>query len=106
MSAVSEAQTIITKARLPDAMPARRGFLQTLAYHARRNPIGTIGAVVILTVVLVALLAPLIAPFEPTAQKARRLLPPSATHLLGTDELGRDAFSRIVFGRASRSTSA
>jgi peptide/nickel transport system permease protein len=41
---------------------------------------------------------PMIAPFEPTAQKARRLLAPSAAHLLGTDELGRDVFSRIVFG--------
>ena len=47
---------------------------------------------------LMALLAPVIAPYDPSAQAARRLLPPSAEHLMGTDELGRDVFSRVVHG--------
>lgn len=64
----------------------------------RRNPIGTIGAVIILIVLIVAVAAPLIAPHSPTAQDGRRLQPPSATYPLGTDELGRDVFSRIVYG--------
>ena len=63
-----------------------------------RNPIGMVGAVVVLLTVVVAIAAPLIAPYDPDAQLAMRLLPPSSEHLMGTDELGRDTFSRIVFG--------
>jgi peptide/nickel transport system permease protein len=63
-----------------------------------RNPIGLIGAAVVLLTVAVALAAPLIAPYDPDAQESERLLPPSWNNLMGTDELGRDTFSRIVFG--------
>jgi peptide/nickel transport system permease protein len=63
-----------------------------------RNPIGLIGAAVVLLTVVVALAAPLIAPYDPDAQESERLLPPSGSNLMGTDELGRDTFSRIVFG--------
>ena len=63
-----------------------------------RNPIGLVGAAVVLLTVVVALAAPLIAPYDPDAQESERLLPPSVTNLMGTDELGRDTFSRIVFG--------
>jgi peptide/nickel transport system permease protein len=63
-----------------------------------RNPIGLLGAVIVLSTVVIALTAPLIAPYAPDAQQAKRLLSPSWDHLLGTDELGRDTFSRIVFG--------
>jgi peptide/nickel transport system permease protein len=63
-----------------------------------RNPIGLIGAAVVLLTVVVALAAPLIAPYDPDAQESERLLPPSESNLMGTDELGRDTFSRIVFG--------
>lgn len=63
-----------------------------------RNPIGMVGALVVLLTIVVAIAAPLIAPYDPDAQLATRLLPPSSEHLMGTDELGRDTFSRIVFG--------
>lgn len=63
-----------------------------------RNPIGIIGAGIILLTVLVALCAPLLAPYSPSEQKAKRLLPPSHAHVMGTDELGRDTLSRIVYG--------
>ncbi len=63
-----------------------------------RNPIGMIGAVIIVLTVLIALLAPLIAPYSPSEQKAKRLLGPSRVHLMGTDELGRDTLSRIIYG--------
>jgi peptide/nickel transport system permease protein len=66
--------------------------------HRWRNPIGLVGAAVVLITVVVALAAPLIAPYDPDAQESERLLPPSGTNLMGTDELGRDTFSRIVFG--------
>jgi peptide/nickel transport system permease protein len=63
-----------------------------------RNPIGITGAVIVIVVILMAIFAPLIAPYDPDAQQSKRLLPPSREHLMGTDELGRDTFSRIIYG--------
>ncbi len=63
-----------------------------------RNPIGMVGAVIVFLTVIMAIFAPVIAPYDPDAQDHDRLLPPSWTNLMGTDELGRDTFSRIVFG--------
>jgi peptide/nickel transport system permease protein len=48
--------------------------------------------------IVVAIAAPLLAPYDPASQAARRLLPPSLSHLMGTDELGRDTASRIIYG--------
>jgi peptide/nickel transport system permease protein len=56
------------------------------------------GAAVVLLLVLLAIAAPLIAPFDPLAQPSRRLLQPGQGHLLGTDEFGRDVLSRIIYG--------
>lgn len=63
-----------------------------------RNPIGIAGAIIVLATVLIAIFAPLIAPYDPASQGSIRLLAPSWEHLMGTDELGRDTFSRIVYG--------
>jgi peptide/nickel transport system permease protein len=64
-----------------------------------RDRIGMIGAVLVVIVMLAALLAPWLAPYDPTEIHARdRLQGPSLTYLLGTDELGRDLFSRALFG--------
>ena len=63
-----------------------------------RNPIGIIGAVIILITVLIAIFAPLIAPYSPSSQNGKRLLSPGRAHLMGTDELGRDTLSRIIYG--------
>lgn len=49
-------------------------------------------------IALVCIFAPLVAPFDPTAQSSDRFATPSLTHLFGTDELGRDLFSRVLFG--------
>ena len=58
-----------------------------------------LGGLFLLTVFLImALLAPLIAPFDPNAMDYEMMEPPSATHILGTDDLGRDLFSRIIYG--------
>lgn len=63
-----------------------------------RNPIGVVGLSIVLMTILVAVFAPVIAPYSPSSQAFVRLQSPSWEHLMGTDELGRDTFSRIVFG--------
>lgn len=64
-----------------------------------RTPLGAISAGVVLLYLLVALFAPLIAPYPPEATSlAARLQPPSSEHWLGTDVLGRDIFSRVLYG--------
>lgn len=72
-------------------------YRQWLAF--KRNPMAVAGLGIVVLLLLVAAFAPLIAPFDPIAQALdKRLLPPSATNWFGTDALGRDIFSRIVFG--------
>jgi peptide/nickel transport system permease protein len=74
-----------------------RAYLGWLAF--RRNPIGVAGLVIVLALLVVAALAPWLAPYEPNvANTVNRLRPPSADHWFGTDELGRDILSRIVHG--------
>jgi peptide/nickel transport system permease protein len=68
-----------------------------------RRPLAVLGLVVALTFVIAAILAPVIAPYSPDATDFNAILAHSSReHLLGTDELGRDVFSRIIWGaRAS-----
>jgi peptide/nickel transport system permease protein len=64
-----------------------------------RNPLAVVGGFIILVLIVMAIFAPLIAPYSPIGQDlANRLMPPSATHWMGTDELGRDIYSRVVYG--------
>jgi peptide/nickel transport system permease protein len=63
------------------------------------NPLASVGLVLITVFVCFALFAPWIAPQDPAyIDLPMRLMPPSAHHWFGTDELGRDIFSRIIFG--------
>src|SRR5947209_154221 len=94
---MSEAQLELTQVFTLAERP-RLSLGQRLAALPHQNPIGTIGAVVILLVLLIAIFAPVISPYTPTSQAAKRLLEPSAQYWLGTDELGRDVFTRIIFG--------
>ncbi|MCI8864319.1 MAG: ABC transporter permease [Lachnospiraceae bacterium] len=65
----------------------------------RQNKIAAFSALVILLILLAAIFAPLVAPYDHLEQSlADRLKDPSAAHWLGTDELGRDVLSRIIFG--------
>lgn len=64
----------------------------------RDNPLGVFGLVVISILAVFAVFAPLIAPYEPDAFVGARRLSPSPDHLFGTDGLGRDMFSRVVYG--------
>lgn len=66
---------------------------------ARRKPLGAFGGLIILLMLIMAIFAESIAPFHYNKTHVRdRLKPPSATYILGTDNLGRDIFSRIVYG--------
>ena len=60
--------------------------------------IGLLGLFLVLGFVVMAIAAPLLAPYDPTAQPGGQLEPPNATYLLGTDEFGRDILSRIIYG--------
>jgi peptide/nickel transport system permease protein len=65
----------------------------------RRHPQGMVGAVALVVLIVVAVFAPVIAPYDPiTPDPASSLAEPSAEHLLGTDLLGRDTLSRLIYG--------
>ncbi|MGE0749062.1 MAG: ABC transporter permease [Variibacter sp.] len=64
----------------------------------RRNPTMTIGALILLIVMVLAIAAPLFAGDPVSMRPAQRLRPPSAANWLGTDHLGRDVFARTIFG--------
>jgi peptide/nickel transport system permease protein len=63
-----------------------------------RQPLTIAGLVVLAAWLIVAIAAPLIAPYNPLMQSFKPLLPPSAQHLFGTDDLGRDVLSRVIYG--------
>ena len=75
------------------------GWASRLAFLARRYPLGTVGALIVVVFVLTAVLANVIAPVDPTATNARASLsPPGSAFWLGADFMGRDMYSRIVYG--------
>jgi peptide/nickel transport system permease protein len=72
-----------------------KGFLRALA----RNRLALIGGAIVLVLVVLAVLAPVIAPWDPHKPDIRKILdPPSLKHWLGTDSLGRDVLSRMLYG--------
>lgn len=90
LNAAAETQSVRVK---------RQSQFSILTRRLSKNPSAVIGFVVAVLLVLMAVFAPLIAPFPYDKQdllNARQA--PSAQHLMGTDELGRDVFSRIVWG--------
>ena len=63
------------------------------------RPIALFGLAVLVTIAFVAAFAPYLAPYDPSViEPVERLLPPSLGHLFGTDQFGRDTFSRVVYG--------
>ena len=97
---------------LPAATPAPPILLRQvgsaiwrgLSILIRRKPLGAAGAMVICALIAVALLAPVLAPYNPYTFNLNerglpiRMQPPSSTFFFGTDPLGRDVFSRIIYG--------
>jgi peptide/nickel transport system permease protein len=75
----------------------QRFYLAWLSFSS--NPIAMVGLIIILTLLVLAILAPAITSGDGTVQNLpNRLMPPSAEHWFGTDELGRDIFDRIIWG--------
>ena len=72
-----------------------RGFWRAF----KKNRLAIVGGIVVLCLVLLAVLAPALAPWDPYRPDVKKILePPSPRHLLGTDQLGRDVFSRMLYG--------
>lgn len=87
--------------RLADPTLIRPASLRAdLWQQVRRNPLAVAGMLVLLALVLVAIAAPWIAPHDPYEMDLRGALqsPGSPAHILGTDELGRDTLSRLIYG--------
>jgi peptide/nickel transport system permease protein len=85
-----------TADELPDA---NRSPLRAVRRFIRRQPLGTAGLVIVLVMFAAGAMAGWIAPYDPEANDfAAMMEAPSWAHLLGTDQLGRDIFSRLVFG--------
>jgi peptide/nickel transport system permease protein len=83
-----------TEADLPPPASVFARFVRRF----RRQPAAMVAFFFLVAMVLVAIAAPLLAPKDPTAQNLRAVLQPmSSAHFLGTDELGRDIFSRLIF---------
>jgi peptide/nickel transport system permease protein len=78
---------------------ANMGRSYRLALGLVRNPLTLLGIIIVLALILTAIFADMIAPYSAIGQNLQiRLKPPSLTHLMGTDALGRDIFSRVVYG--------
>ena len=97
---------MITRQWLLTEQPASRrqarlgqSYRTLVAFTA--NPLAMVGLGIVLLLIVLAVLAPLIAPYDPLISldlRTQRLLPPSWTHPMGTDDQARDIFSRIVHG--------
>src|SRR5262249_22099193 len=80
----------------PEAQTSR---LRSLWIAMKRKPLGAISAALLVVLVLTAVFADVLAPYDPlAAQPEIRLSAPSRAHLFGTDDIGRDVLSRIIYG--------
>jgi peptide/nickel transport system permease protein len=74
-------------------------LLKIIGKRFSRNRLSVIGAIIVLLLITISLLASFFAPYDPTTIDVYNVLsPPDKTHLLGTDDLGRDLLSRIIWG--------
>lgn len=105
---VQRAEDVATRAseaQMPAGEPGGPAKRRASSYWAvswnifKKNKLGMFCLVVVVLLALVAIFAPLLAPYDPDAQELTNMLqPPSAAHLFGTDEYGRDILSRVIYG--------
>jgi peptide/nickel transport system permease protein len=94
---VDLASSYVAAAAEPAATP--RSLRAGMISFCRRQPLGTVGLVLVLVMAVAGLSAEWIAPYSPTSNDfAAMTEPPSWAHIMGTDQFGRDLFSRIVYG--------
>lgn len=96
MATVTASEAPVFEAR--QARKERSPFVAAL-FSLRRNPLAMAGIIVLVIWLLIALVAPVIAPYQPNQQDIiNRLQSPNRAHLFGSDDLGRDIFSRVLYG--------
>jgi ABC-type dipeptide/oligopeptide/nickel transport system permease subunit len=94
----SEAMALSDIAGWQEAPPQYNEFRRILSVFFGR-PLPVLGLFIIMVLIITAIFAPIIAPHDPYKMNIlNKLQPPSREHLLGTDSLGRDTFSRIIYG--------
>ena len=82
-----------------EELPDRRPFLSASLDLIRRQPLGAAGGFIVLVMILAAIFADFIAPYDPVINQYDRIhLAPSLANLMGTDQFGRDILSRIIYG--------
>ncbi len=80
-------------------MPNTESFTSQTLHYLKQNKLAVTGGILVLLVFVLSLLAPWIAPYNPAAIDIKNILiGPSFSHFLGTDDLGRDVFSRMLWG--------
>lgn len=84
-------------AGIPDLRP-RQSVGRRIGSFCRSKPLGAVSAAIVILTVFAAMLAPVVAPYDPLEQEWVKFTPPSTENLLGTDQLGRDVLSRIIYG--------
>src|SRR5690606_27598384 len=87
----------LTDATSLDIRAHRSERRRALERFLRYKP-GVAGAIVVLALALIAIFAPLVAPYSPYEKVGSRADPPSSEFLLGNDEIGRDVLSRLIYG--------
>lgn len=102
---VQEAERIATESAAAIASEKAGSKKRAQSYWAvswnifKKNKLGVVCLAIVVALVIVAILAPWITPYDPDAQEITNMLKaPSAEHLLGTDEYGRDILSRVIYG--------
>jgi peptide/nickel transport system permease protein len=82
-----------------DAVERPESIWSNIRYHLAAHPLGIVGAAIMVVFVFCAVFANVITGYDPTAtNSAIRLVHPGAGHALGTDQMGRDIFARIIYG--------
>lgn len=98
-SMLGEGEEIDLEEEMSDLKQKETSQLSLVWLRFKRSKLAIIGAIIVLTLIITAVFAPLISPQAPNDQNTgERLEGPSMEHILGTDSLGRDLFSRLVYG--------
>jgi peptide/nickel transport system permease protein len=79
-------------------LPGDRTWVRLVGRMVRRQPLGAVGGIMVLLLILVAVFAAQLAPYDPKVAISAIYHPPSQAFFMGTDHLGRDIFSRVVWG--------